>query len=78
MKKILILAVMSAALTSCTVEDILNYLNGKPNDLSESDKQKIEEQKNSTTAEAQTSNTLTIEQLELELEKDRGVVPPKH
>ncbi|OWP82735.1 hypothetical protein BWK59_14290 [Flavobacterium davisii] len=71
MKKFLFLAVMSATLTSCTVQDILNYLNGKENNLTEAPKKKVDNQ--STTSQSAEANALIIE---LETDKDKGDIKP--
>lgn len=73
MRKIFILAVMSAMLTSCTVEDIINYLNGKENNLTESQKNEVDNQSNASQQSNEQANALIVE---LEADKDKGDIKP--
>ena len=49
MKKVFLLAGMLAVCTSCTYEDVVNYLTGKQNDLSEQEKEQVNNNMNNST-----------------------------
>ncbi|OWP82645.1 hypothetical protein BWK59_14780 [Flavobacterium davisii] len=66
MKKIFILTGLLVTTSSCTYDDVVAFLNGQTNNLTEAEKQSVREYQDSGMA------------LE-ELEKDKGTLtPPKH
>lgn len=67
MKRIVITIIFSFPLASCTVQDIMNYLNGKENNLTKEQTEKVEQNKLNGKIDEQ-----------FLIEKDRGNTPPQH
>ena len=65
MKKVFLLAGMLAVCTSCTYEDVVNYLSGKPNNLTQEEQKCVDDNKDNSTYTS-------------EVDKDRGNTPPQH
>ncbi|MDI9310451.1 MAG: hypothetical protein QM535_09560 [Limnohabitans sp.] len=64
MKKVFLLAGMLAVCTSCTYEDVVNYLTGKENNLTQEEKDKVNQESSSGSYIQELSRT--------EVDHDRG------
>lgn len=77
MKKIIALFALIVTTTSCTYEDVVAYLKGQPNNLTETEKEKVTTAQTAgvTSQDATTSTTTTtiIEDVDI----DRGGGRPK-
>ncbi|MDI9310166.1 MAG: hypothetical protein QM535_08120 [Limnohabitans sp.] len=60
MKKVILLAGMLALCTSCTYEDVVNYLSGRPNNLTQEEQKCVDNNRDNP------QTTLT------EVDRDRG------
>lgn len=58
MKKVIYLFLVSFSLTSCTIEDVMNYLNGQTNSLTEEQKQQVESSRSNSEAATAASTTI--------------------
>lgn len=59
MKKVILLAGMLTLCTSCTYEDVVNYLSGRSNNLTQEEQKCVDDNKNNSTYTS-------------EMDKDRG------
>lgn len=65
MKKFLLISLIALSVSSCTYEDVVNYLNGNENNLTEQQKAEVE-------AQSLTTSQTDLEQLELDRDKNGG------
>lgn len=79
MRKVIYLLILSSTLTSCTIEDVINYLNGQTNNLTEEQKKQVESSRSNYSSSdvnsMTTSNVVTIPtdtDLENDVERDKG------
>ncbi|MDI9310423.1 MAG: hypothetical protein QM535_09420 [Limnohabitans sp.] len=63
MRKVILLAGMLALCTSCTYEDVVNYLSGRPNNLTQEEQKCVDDNRNNPTYTT-------------EVDKDKGDVKP--
>jgi hypothetical protein len=66
MKKLSIITLLLILTTSCTYEDVVNYLSGNPTNLTEEERQKVDEEQ-----ALMTTATVPIEE-----DKDKGDIKP--
>lgn len=67
MKKIVLVCLVALSVSSCTYQDVINYINGTDNNLTEQQRSEVDEKQAQMSA---TSSTIDIEQFEIE--RDRG------
>lgn len=76
MKKIIPFFLLALTTTSCTYEDVVAYLKGEPNNLTEVEKEKVTTAQAAEAATTTTTETTTVI-VDNDLDIDRGGGRPK-
>lgn len=78
MRKVIYLLILSSTLTSCTIEDVINYLNGKTNNLTEEQKKQVQNTSESeaTTLMATSTTSIITNPGDTDQERDKGNISP--